>query len=149
MADCPTWALLNGMDPERLIKGSPHYLEGTSDGPVFGGGLPGVCGCFRARRGGLGASCGAFLVLAAWRKEPDWAVLAAWVTSGAVSLGGRVKAAPRRATAVTGMGGGLALLPAGLGMCAGAGGALTAGGGVSIGGGGPSRWGARAPPGLH
>ena len=99
-------------------------------------------GVFVLAGAGWALLAGAFLVLAAWRKEPDWAVLAAWVTSGAVSLGGRVKAAPRRATAVTGMGGGLALLPAGLGMSAGAGVALTAGGVLLIGVGVLTGWGA-------
>src|SRR5258708_11697006 len=85
---------------------------------------------------------GAFLVLAAWRKEPDWRSLADRAAGAARRLGGRVKAAPRRATAVTGMGGGLALLPAGLGVTAGAGGAPGAGGGLLVGVGGPTRWGA-------
>src|SRR5260221_13239094 len=76
---------------------------------------------------------GSFLVLAAWRKEPDWRLLADRAAGAARRLGARVKAAPRRATAVTGMGGGLALLPAGLGVSAGAGVALAAGGVLLIG----------------
>ena len=99
-------------------------------------------GVFVLAGAGWALLAGAFLVLAAWRKEPDWAVLAARVTSGAVRLGRRVKAAPRRATAVTGMGGGLALLPAGLGMSAGAGVALAAGGVLLIGVGVLTGWGA-------
>ncbi len=99
-------------------------------------------GVFVLAGAGWALLAGALLVLAAWREEPDWRFLAARVTSGAVRLGGRVKAAPRRATAVTGMGGGLALLPAGLGVSAGAGVALAAGGVLLIGVGVLTGWGA-------
>ncbi len=83
-------------------------------------------GVFVLAGAGWALLAGALLVLAAWRKEPDWAVLAARAAGAARRLATRAKAAPRRATAVTGMGGGLALLPAGLGLSAGAGVALTA-----------------------
>src|SRR5258708_29476944 len=99
-------------------------------------------GVFVLAGAGWALLAGAFLVLAAWREEPDWRFLAARVTSGAVRLGGRVKAAPRRATAVTGMGGGLALLPVGLGLSAGAGVALAGVAVLLIGVGGLTGWGA-------
>jgi hypothetical protein len=76
---------------------------------------------------------GAFLVLVAWRKEPDWRSLASRAGTAARRLALRAKAAPRRAVAMTGMGGGLALLPAGLGLGAGAWAALVAGGALLIG----------------
>jgi hypothetical protein len=83
-------------------------------------------GVFMLAGTGWALLAGAFLVLAAWRKEPDWRSLAARAGTAARRLALRVKAAPRRATALGGMGGGLALLPAGLGLSAGAGVALTA-----------------------
>src|SRR5258708_6556043 len=99
-------------------------------------------GRFRLAGGGWAVLAGAFVVLAAWRKEPDWRSLASRAAGAGKRLGHRVKAAPGRATAVTGMGGGLAFLPAGLGVSAGAGVALAAGGVLLIGVGVLTGWGA-------
>jgi hypothetical protein len=71
----------------------------------------------------------AILTFALWRREPDWRALAA---RGRV-VADRVKAAPRRVVAVGGMGGGLALVPAGLGVAVGAGVAVAAAGVLLIG----------------
>src|SRR6059058_1308234 len=71
---------------------------------------------------------GAFLVFALWRREPDWAVLRARAAGGIRGLASRVKAAPRRATAVGGMTGGIVLLPLGLGVSSGLGIAVAAAG---------------------
>ena len=76
---------------------------------------------------------GAFLVLALWRREPDWAVLAARGADAGRRLAVRVKGAPRRATAVGGMTGGIVLLPLGLGVSSGLGIAVAAAGGLLIG----------------
>jgi hypothetical protein len=67
-----------------------------------------------------------FLVFALWRPEPDWRALQARAGGAVRGLVARVKAAPRRATAVGGMAAGVLLLPAGAGLAAGAGVALIA-----------------------
>jgi len=74
-----------------------------------------------------------FLVAVLWRREPDWAVLAARVKMVVAGLAGRVKAAPRRATAIGGMTGGIVLLPLGLGVSSGPGIAVAAAGALLIG----------------
>src|SRR5258708_18341400 len=99
-------------------------------------------GVFVLAGAGWALLSGAFLVLAAWRKEPDWRSLADRAAGAARRLGGRGKAAPRRATAGAGMGGGLGPLPAGVGGAARGGGAPAAGGGLLIGAGVPPRGGA-------
>jgi len=99
-------------------------------------------GVFVLAGAGWALLAGAFLVLAMWRQEPDWRSLGARASGVTVRLAARVKAAPRRATALGGMGGGLALLPAGLGVSAGAGVALAAGGALLIGVGVLTGWGA-------
>jgi hypothetical protein len=99
-------------------------------------------GVFVLAGAGWALLAGAFLVFALWRREPDWAHLRARAAAGTVTLARRVKAAPRRATALGGMGGGLALLPAGLGLSAGAGVAVAAGGALLIGVGVLTGWGA-------
>lgn len=58
---------------------------------------------------------GGCLVFALGRGEPDWAVLRARAAGAGRRVAARVKAAPRRATAVGGMAGGIVLLPLGLG----------------------------------
>src|SRR5258707_12598436 len=63
-------------------------------------------GVFVLAGAGWALLAGALLVLAAWRKEPDWAVLAARAAGAARRLATRAKAAPRRGTAGTGSGGG-------------------------------------------
>src|SRR5258708_24385940 len=99
-------------------------------------------GVFVLAGAGWALLSGAFLVLAAWRKEPDWRSLADRAAGAARRLGGRVKAAPRRATAGTGMGGGPAPPPAGPGAAPRARGAPAPGGGLLVGGGGLTRRGA-------
>jgi hypothetical protein len=76
---------------------------------------------------------GALLVFALWRREPDWAALGARGAAAGRRLAARVKAAPRRATAVGGMTGGIVLLPLGLGVSSGLGIAVAAAGGLLIG----------------
>jgi hypothetical protein len=76
---------------------------------------------------------GACLVFVLWHREPDWRAVAARVAGGGRALAGRVKAAPRRAVAMSGMGGGLALLPAGLGIWVGLGAAVASAGALFIG----------------
>src|SRR5258708_32913215 len=56
-------------------------------------------GIFVLAGAGWALLAGAFLVLAAWRQEPDWRSLATRAGTAARRLGARVKAAPRRATA--------------------------------------------------
>ncbi len=90
-------------------------------------------GVFVLAGAGWALLAGAFLVFAAWRREPDWAVLAARVKAVAAGLAGRVKAAPRRATAIGGMTGGIVLLPLGLGVSSGPGIAVAAAGALLIG----------------
>src|SRR5258708_21769842 len=68
-------------------------------------------GVFVLAGAGWALLAGAFLVLAAWREEPDWRFLAARAGGAARRLGPRGEAAPRRAGAVTGPGGGPAPLP--------------------------------------
>lgn len=85
---------------------------------------------------------GALLVFALWRREPDWALWAARVASAGHRAVARVRAAPRRATAVGGMTAGSALLPAGLGVSAGLGVAVAACGVLLIGVGLLTGWGA-------
>jgi len=74
-----------------------------------------------------------FLVAVLWRREPDWAVLRVRAVTWARGLAARVKAAPRRATAVGGMTGGIVLLPIGLGVASGPGIAVAACGALLIG----------------
>src|SRR6266702_3327192 len=90
-------------------------------------------GVFVLAGAGWALLAGAFLVFAAWRREPDWAVLAARVKAVAAGLAGRVKAAPRRATAIGGMNGGIVLLPLGLGVSSGPGIAVAAAGALLLG----------------
>src|SRR5258708_8255067 len=72
-------------------------------------------GVFVLAGAGWALLSGAFLVLAAWRKEPDWRSLADRAAGAARRLGGRGKAAPRRATAGAGHGRGPAPPPPGPG----------------------------------
>jgi hypothetical protein len=87
---------------------------------------------------------GACMALALWPQGAD-PVLAAF-TRRAAQLGRRgviqVKAAPRRVTAVTGMGAGVALVPVGLGLATGLGIAVAAAGALLIGVGLLTGWGA-------
>lgn len=85
---------------------------------------------------------GAVLMCVLWRREPEWRRLADRLTVALSRARGRVAAAPRRAVAMTGMGGGLALLPVGLALSAGAGVAVAVGGGLLIGYGLLTGWGA-------
>ncbi len=70
----------------------------------------------------------AVLVFSMWREEPDWRALRARAAGMARRGAGRVKAAPRRVTAVAGMSAAVALIPAGFGLAWGAGAALMSGG---------------------
>lgn len=85
---------------------------------------------------------GAVLVLVLWRREPDWRPVAGRVAAVARSVAGRVRSAPRRVTAVTGMGGGLVMVPAGLSVAAGPGVAIVAAGVLLAGLGLLTGWGA-------
>jgi hypothetical protein len=76
---------------------------------------------------------GAFLVFVLWRPEPDWRALQSRAGRLGRDLAGRVKAAPRRVTAVGGMGAGVVLLPAGAGLAAGVGVGLIAAAAALIG----------------
>jgi hypothetical protein len=67
---------------------------------------------------------GALLVFVLWRREPDWRAVALRGRSMVRLVAGRVRVAPRRMVSVTGMGGAVVLLPAGLGLALGAGAAL-------------------------
>lgn len=88
---------------------------------------------------GLLAAGGLCVVL--WRKDPDWAAVAARARAGFGKARAQAAARPRRATAVGGMASGVALLPAGLALSAGAGVALAAGGVLLIGVGLLTGWG--------
>lgn len=85
---------------------------------------------------------GAVLVAVAWRREPDWAAFGRRARLAARRVAARVRTAPRRVTALGGMTGGIALVPAGLALSAGAGVALAAGGFLLIGLGLLTGWGA-------
>src|SRR6266702_1497420 len=90
-------------------------------------------GVFVLAGAGWALLAGAFLVFAAWRREPDWAVLRARGAAASRRVAAQVKARPRRATAVGGMTGGSVLLPIGLGLVSGLGVAVAACGGLLIG----------------
>jgi hypothetical protein len=91
---------------------------------------------------GWALCAGGFLVFALWRREPDWQALASKAAVAVRSLAARARSAPRRATAVTGMGGGLVMVPAGLSLAAGPGVAIVAGGVLLAGVGLLTGWGA-------
>jgi hypothetical protein len=74
-----------------------------------------------------------FLVFALWRREPDWRALGARAAGSARRGTAWVKAAPRRAVAMGGMGGGVALVPLGLGLSAGLGVAVASAGALLVG----------------
>ncbi len=86
-------------------------------------------GVFLLAGPGWALLAGAGLTAVLWRREPDWRAVASRVVTV-------VRAGPRRAAAAVSMGGGVALIPVGLGVAAGAGAGLVAGGvalaGVSI-----------------
>jgi hypothetical protein len=85
-------------------------------------------GVFVLAGAGWALLAGALLVFALWRREPDWAAVAA----RGRAVAARALAAPRRVTAATGMPVALVLLSAGAGLAAGAGaGLMVAGGGVA------------------
>src|SRR5258708_2426436 len=84
---------------------------------------------------------GAFLVFALWRREPDWRALGVRAAAAGRVLAGRLRAAPRHATSVTGMTAAVVLLPLGFGLAVGAGAALIAGAAGPRGGGGLGRGG--------
>jgi hypothetical protein len=83
---------------------------------------------------------GALLVFALWPQGAETALARAG--RRAVELAKRAKTAPRRAVAIGGTAGGLALLPAGLAISAGIGVAVAVGGGLLIGYGLLTGWGA-------
>ena len=78
---------------------------------------------------------GACLVFALWPQGAETAFSGALRVSGerARRLAGWVMSAPRRAVATVSMGGGLALVPAGLGLWIGIGAAVAVAGGLFIG----------------
>jgi hypothetical protein len=86
-------------------------------------------GVFLLAGAGAALLTGAILTAVLWRREPDWRTLAARVVAV-------VRAGPRRVAAAVSMGGGVALIPVGLGVAAGAGAGLVAAGaalaGVSL-----------------
>jgi hypothetical protein len=82
---------------------------------------------------GWGLVAGGCLVFGLFRREPDWAVLGARVAVACRRVAARVKAKPRRATAVGGMAGGIVLVPVGLAVASGLGIAVAVGGGLLIG----------------
>ncbi|SRR6266487_3332871 len=86
-------------------------------------------GVFVLAGAGWALLAGALLVLALWPRTADTALSGAWTRVSAVAwaVKARVAAAPRRVTAVAGMGGAVVLLPAGFGLALGAGAALIAG----------------------
>lgn len=91
---------------------------------VFGMAFAGICVLAGP---GWGLLAGAGLVLVLWRGGGlDMAVYAGAVRARLSRLAARVKAAPRRAGAMSGMGAGIALVPAGFGLVAGLGAALIA-----------------------
>src|SRR5258708_22043135 len=103
-------------------------------------------GVFVLAGAGWALLAGAFLGLAAWRKEPDWRSLASRAAGAGKRLGHRGKAAPRRATAGFGVGGGPAVPPPRAGGAPrGRGGGAPGGGGRVCRGGAP-RGGAPGPP---
>src|SRR5258708_2137326 len=88
-------------------------------------------GVFVLAGAGWALLAGAFLVLAAWRKEPDWRSLASRAAGGGERLGPRGEAGPRRGTGGWGGGGGGAGAPrAGGGGAGGRGGGARGGGGA-------------------
>ena len=92
-----------------------------------------VAGVFMLAGAGWALLAGAGLVLVLWRREPSWGDLRRRVTVAGRSLAGRVRGAPRRAVAMSGMGGGLALFPAGMALWVGLGAGVAAAGGLLIG----------------
>jgi hypothetical protein len=82
-------------------------------------------GVFMLAGPGWALLAGAGLVAVAWRREPDWRSLEArarrWATV--------VRAAPKRAVAVGGMGAAVVLLATGFALALGSGAGLVAGGG--------------------
>jgi hypothetical protein len=99
-------------------------------------------GLFVLAGAGWALLAGAFLVLVLWRREPDWRAVGSRVAAAGSTVAARVKAAPRRATALTGMTSGIMLVPVGLGLSASLGVGLAACGVLLIGVGLLTGWGA-------
>ncbi len=70
----------------------------------------------------------AILTFVLWRREPDWRSVASRAATAGRDLVARMRAAPRRVTAVSGMSAAVVLVPAGFGLAWGVGAALMAGG---------------------
>jgi hypothetical protein len=83
-------------------------------------------GVFMLAGPGWALLAGAVLALVLWRREPDWVSFGRRITAVTRVTVSRVRAAPRRVTAVAGMGAAAVVLPVGVGVAAGTGLALVA-----------------------